>query len=120
MLASFCFFVGRIGENDPEFFGETGTPEKFKNVLLTNMASQVCFRQIFLDRRDRLSIFLDKENRGCAATERFNPKPAASGEKIENGRVDHLIGQAGEDRCFHSIHRRPNATLRNGQMDSAG
>src|SRR6202011_4280592 len=116
-LASFRFLVGRIGKNNPEFLGKTGTPEKFKNVLRTNRAAQFCFRQILLDRGDRLSIFLDKENRGRAATERFNPKPAASGEKIENGSADYLIGQAGEDRCFHLIHRRPNATLRNGQMD---
>src|SRR5205085_12544912 len=81
-------------------------------VLLAEPASQLCLAQIFFDRQDRLSILFDKKSRVSAATERLDTECAGSGKKIEHPRANHDLAEAGENRCFHPVHRWAHAILR--------
>src|SRR6266567_3630199 len=116
----FRFLVGGVGENDSECVGQRGTPQEFKNFLRTNTALQIRLRQIFLDSRNRLSIFLDKKNRRCAAAERFDAEGTASSEKIKNFLTGDFVRQTGEDGSLDAIHRRAHAAFRHVELDSTG
>src|SRR5919197_5677862 len=86
-LAVLHFFVRRISKDDIKHLRAEGVPEEIKDILLSNPSFQFCFGEIAFDDLCRLSICLDKDNRGRATAKRFNSQRAASCEKIEDARA---------------------------------
>src|SRR5207245_3920557 len=121
LLARFHFIVRWIGKDDPKFLA-TGSRifQKTKSFLLTNSALEPRLREIFVNRRNRLSIFFDKERRLGAATQCFNTERAGAGKKIQNPRADDHLAKARENCRLHPIHGWANAVLRRNQPNAAG
>src|SRR6266849_5918713 len=95
-------------------------PQKIENVLLPDPCLKMRFAKIFLDRRNRLSIFIDEKHRRGAPAKRFNSKRAAARKKIENASADYRVAQAGKDGALNAVHRRPHSALRYRKPNAAG
>jgi hypothetical protein len=117
-FSRFGLFVRRIGKHDIES-GFAGPSQKFKYFLLSRLAFEFRFREIFFDGRDRLPILIKEKDRISAATERLNTKRSRSGKKIEDARVENPIGQTGKNGGFDPVHGRSDAALRDLELDSA-
>src|SRR4030088_120588 len=118
-LARFCFLVGWIGEDDSELLRRRRALQKFECILLANASLELRLRQVFLARRNQLSLSPHEKSGGGAAAKRLNPERATPGEKIENARADDFSCETREDGGLNAIHCRSHAAFRNSQLDSA-
>ena len=91
-----------------------------ENVLLSNAPREFCLAKVALDDVGRLAIFLYKHRLRRATAERFNSQSAASRKKVEDGRADDGIAEAGKDCRFYAVHGRSHTALGNCQADPAG
>src|SRR5947208_16500288 len=91
-----------------------------QDLLLSHSCLKMHFPEIFLDRCNRLSIFVHEEHRRSAPAERFNSKRTAARKKIENASANHRVPQTGKDCGFDAIHRRSHPAWRHSELNTAG
>jgi hypothetical protein len=81
--------VGRIGKDQSKRCIER--LQKPESVILDYLSVEPGLRQIETNCFDRFGIIVDKHGFGGSSTQSFNPKCAASREKIEHPSADYEI-----------------------------
>src|ERR1700730_627324 len=94
--------------------------QKIKSLMPSQSPLKMRLGEVLLNRRNRLSIFIDKERSRSAPAQRFNPKRAAARKKVENAGADDPVAQTGEDRGLDAVHCRPHSALRRLKPNAAG
>src|SRR5712691_4045876 len=94
--------------------------QEIENVLLPDPCLKMRFAKIFLDRCNRLPVFIDKKRRRGAPTECLDSKRTTARKKIENASADYRIAQTRKDGGLDAVHRRPHPAWRHGKSNAAG